>query len=53
MNWGGAQAGEGFEYHILMIGMALSLVFRGGGRWSLDAKVARGRDRSTNSRASR
>ena len=36
MNWSGQQAGEGFEYHILAIGMALALLLAGGGRWSLD-----------------
>ena len=39
MNWAGAQSGEGFEYHLLMIGAALGLVFAGGGRWSLDRKL--------------
>lgn len=36
MNWFGKQAGEGFEYHLLVVGMALALVIVGGGRWSLD-----------------
>ena len=40
MNWYGAQAGEGFEYHLLMIGAALALVLSGGGRWSLDGRLA-------------
>ncbi|MCA8954126.1 MAG: DoxX family protein [Planctomycetes bacterium] len=40
MNWFGGQAGEGFEYHLLVIGIALALVFAGGGRWSLDARLA-------------
>jgi putative oxidoreductase len=41
MNWSGAQAGEGFEFHLLVIGMALALVATGGGRWSADARLAR------------
>lgn len=41
MNWFGAQQGEGFEYHLLVIGMAAALVFAGGGRWSLDRRLAR------------
>ena len=41
MNWSGAQKGEGFEYHLLAIGIALALMIRGGGRWSLDAAIAR------------
>jgi putative oxidoreductase len=41
MNWTGAQAGEGFEFHLLVIGMALALAVAGGGRWSVDRKLAR------------
>lgn len=36
MNWSGSQQGEGFEFHLLVIGAALSLVFTGAGRWSAD-----------------
>ena len=36
MNWTGHKAGEGFEYHLLMIGMALALVIAGGGVCSVD-----------------
>lgn len=42
MNWYGAQQGEGFEYHLLVIGAALALVFAGGGRWSVDRRLAKG-----------
>ncbi len=41
MNWFGNQKGEGFEYHILAAGMALALVLRGGGKWSLDRLLAK------------
>jgi len=40
MNWYGAQAGEGFEYHLLAIGMALALIIKGGGRYAADTFVA-------------
>lgn len=40
MNWFGAQAGEGYEYHLLVIAMALALVVKGAGRWSLDRVLA-------------
>lgn len=40
MNWAGAQQGEGFEFHLLVIGMALALVLQGGGRWSVDGRLA-------------
>lgn len=39
MNWYGSLPGEGYEYHVLAIGMALSLVASGGGRWSVDAAL--------------
>lgn len=40
MNWFGTQAGEGYEYHLLAIGLALSLVVSGAGRWSVDRIVS-------------
>ncbi|MDH5764246.1 MAG: DoxX family protein [Nitrospinota bacterium] len=36
MNWGGNQAGEGFEYHLLALGLAIPLILFGGGTCSLD-----------------
>ncbi len=36
MNWTGAQKGEGFEYHILAIALALVVVLRGSGAASVD-----------------
>ena len=36
MNWYGNQAGEGFEYHLLVIGLCLSLLISGGGQYSID-----------------
>ena len=36
MNWFGNQEGEGFEFHLLYIGMMLSLLVSGAGKWSLD-----------------
>lgn len=41
MNWAGKQAGEGFEYHLLVIGMSLALLFAGGGKWSVDRSIAK------------
>jgi putative oxidoreductase len=40
MNWTGAQAGEGFEFHLLVIGMSIALVIAGSGRWSFDRWLA-------------
>jgi putative oxidoreductase len=42
MNWMGNQPGEGFEYHLLVIGIASVLIIWGGGKWSVDRIVARG-----------
>jgi putative oxidoreductase len=36
MNWSGTQAGEGFEYHLLVLAIAIVLIVRGSGAWSLD-----------------
>lgn len=36
MNWFGSQAGEGFEYHLLFIGICIALIITGGGRFALD-----------------
>ena len=40
MNWAGAQQGEGYEYHLLVLGITAALVLTGGGRWSLDRRLA-------------
>jgi putative oxidoreductase len=37
MNWYSEQRGEGFEFHILVIGIIIILVLKGGGKWSIDA----------------
>lgn len=41
MNWMGNQKGEGFEYHILALGLALAILIKGSGRWSLDRMLTR------------
>ncbi len=41
MNWFGKQAGEGFEYHLLVIGMSLALMIAGAGKWSVDGTIAK------------
>ena len=40
MNWFGQQAGEGYEYHLLVIGMCLALMVAGAGKWSVDRAIA-------------
>ena len=39
MNWFGKQAGEGFEYHLLVIGISIPLLINGGGKYSLDGLI--------------
>lgn len=41
MNWSGKQAGEGYEYHLLVIAICAALIVRGAGRWSVDGAIAR------------
>jgi putative oxidoreductase len=36
MNWFGQQPGEGIEYHLLAAGLALAIILRGAGSWSVD-----------------
>jgi putative oxidoreductase len=40
MNWMGNQKGEGFEYHILAIGMALAILIKGSGAFSVDRSMS-------------
>lgn len=39
MNWNGTQAGEGFEYHLLAIALAIIIVIVGGGALSVDRLI--------------
>jgi putative oxidoreductase len=39
MNWNGAQKGEGFEYHLLVLAMAVLLMIRGAGAFSIDSAI--------------
>jgi putative oxidoreductase len=49
MNWYGNQAGEGFEYHLLALGLALVVLVRGSGALSVDRVLSRGDDGRTTS----
>ncbi len=40
MNWYGNQKGEGFEYHLLVLGLALIVVIYGAGKVSVDSAIA-------------
>jgi len=41
MNWAGTQKGEGYEYHILALGLALVVLIKGGGKWSVDGTLVK------------
>jgi putative oxidoreductase len=40
MNWAGTQKGEGFEYHILALALALVVMLRGSGAASVDRALS-------------
>lgn len=40
MNWFGKQAGEGFEYHLLVLAICVALMITGAGKWSVDGAIA-------------
>lgn len=42
MNWSGAQKGEGIEYHLLVLAMAVFLTIRGAGALSVDRALTVG-----------
>jgi putative oxidoreductase len=46
MNWSGTQKGEGFEYHILMVGLATVTLIKGSGAFSVDREITRILDRN-------
>ena len=39
MNWFGNQQGEGYEFFLLWIAMAISLILNGGGKYSIDKTI--------------
>jgi putative oxidoreductase len=39
MNWSGAQGGEGFEFHLLVLAMTAFLMIRGAGAFSIDRAI--------------
>ena len=43
INWLGNQKGEGYEYHLLIIGMAASLLISGAGAFSVDRLMSKGK----------
>ncbi len=41
MNWGGKQAGEGFEFHLLALALGVAVIIRGAGAYSVDQLISR------------
>lgn len=41
MNWFGNQKGEGYEYHLLVIGLSLTTLINGSGKYSIDERIVK------------
>ena len=41
MNWGGKQAGEGYEFHLMSLTISFIIVIRGSGAFSMDRILAK------------
>ena len=41
MNWFGNQKGEGYEYHLLIIGLSITTLINGSGKFSLDESLTK------------
>ncbi|MGG5208791.1 DoxX family protein [Chryseobacterium sp. MIQD13] len=41
MNWFGTQKGEGYEYHLLVIGLCIALELNGSGKYSADQLISK------------
>lgn len=39
MNWMGTQKGEGMQFDLMAIGIALALIFEGGGKYAIDKYI--------------
>ena len=42
LNWNGDQAGEGIQFHLLVLTVAVVLMARGSGAWSIDRLLLQG-----------
>jgi putative oxidoreductase len=40
MNWYGNQKGEGYEFHLLVLALAITIIIRGAGAFSVDGALA-------------
>ena len=47
MNWSGQQKGEGFEFHLLAIGLAIAILAYGSGAFSVDQLISKTTNQTT------
>ena len=47
LNWNGDQAGEGIQFHLLVLAVAVVLMVKGSGAWSIDRLLLRGQTQAT------
>ncbi len=40
MDWSGNQKGEGYEYHLLALALAIPIIIRGAGAFSIDRALS-------------
>lgn len=40
MNWFGNQKGEGYEFHLLVIGLSIATLINGSGKFSVDGRIS-------------
>lgn len=52
MSWTSKQAGQGIEFHLLAISIAVAVMVYGAGRWSIDRTLEHPRNRILRERAS-
>jgi putative oxidoreductase len=48
LNWNGDQAGEGIQFHLLVVAVSVVLMVKGSGAWSVDRLLLRGLAGATN-----
>jgi putative oxidoreductase len=47
LNWNGDQAGEGIQFHLLVLAVSVVRMVKGSGAWSIDRLLLRGLTRAT------
>jgi putative oxidoreductase len=48
LNWNSDQAGEGIQFHLLVLAVAVVLMVKGSGAWSIDRLLLRGLSQAPN-----